>query len=474
MRSDLFTDCLTSARGELQTHFGQECFERWLADITVLPSDEGRVRLGVANRFLQEWIESRYLDGIKEVLEGQAGRELDLDIAIDPVLFRKQREEQKRLFSSGEAVEVSPARRTRLPAWGGQGRAREASARRGAGCELENFVQGESNRLACRAALEAACSPGVFYNPLFIWGGSGVGKTHLLRGIESAAEAGLKIRYVNSERFFNHFAASIQDGSIDKFRRLYRSLDLLLIDDVQDLSTKKKTQVELLHTMDHLVNARRQVVVTSSRGPRDLDELSPSLRGRFLSGLVARIKPADYKMKCKIIRHHWIRLGSRRGGGVREARGELDSKVLELLVHGIHGGVHELLGAVLQLDVHARVLGRPLDVAEARRVLADRIGGSRAGPSMDKIKQVAADYFNLPVMEFSSSSRLRPVAFARQVAIYLVRRFTRMSFSEIGRNFGNRNHTTVRCAVGKIAGLLEANDPMVCTPVYAIIDRLED
>ena len=113
MRSDLFTDCLTSARGELQTHFGQECFERWLADITVLPSDEGHVRLGVANRFLQEWIESRYLDGIKEVLEGQAGRELDLDIAIDPVLFRKQREEQKRLFSSGGAVEVSPARRIR-------------------------------------------------------------------------------------------------------------------------------------------------------------------------------------------------------------------------------------------------------------------------------------------------------------------------------------------------------------------------
>ena len=109
MRSDLFTDCLTSARGELQAHFGQECFERWLADITVLPSDEGHVRLGVANRFLQEWIESRYLDGIKEVLEGQAGRELDLDIAIDPVLFRKQREEQKRLFSSGGAVEVSPA-----------------------------------------------------------------------------------------------------------------------------------------------------------------------------------------------------------------------------------------------------------------------------------------------------------------------------------------------------------------------------
>ena len=474
MRSDLFTDCLTSAREALQAHFGQGCFERWLADITVLSSDEGHVRLGVANRFLQEWIESRYLGGIKEVLEGQAGRELDLDISIDPVLFRKHREEQKRIFSPGGKAEAKPVRRSGASSWSGREHARAPGAELAGGRELENFVQGESNRLACRAALEAARSPGTFYNPLFIWGGAGVGKTHLLRGIESAAKAGLSIRCTNSERFFNHFAASIQDGSIDKFRRLYRSLDLLLIDDIQDLSTKKKTQVELLYTMDHLINARRQVVVTSSKGPRNLDELSPALRGRFLSGLVARIKPADYEMKCKIVRHHWIRLGARKGGSGLVGRGELDSRVIELLVQSICGGVHELLGAVLQLDVHARVLGRPLDCAEARRVLADRIGGTRMGPSVEKIKQEAADYFNLPVLEFSSSNRLRSVAFARQVAIYLARRFTRMSFSEIGRNFGNRNHTTVRCAVGKIAGLLEANDPMVCTSVYAIIDRLED
>ena len=144
-----------------------------------------------------------------------------------------------------------------------------------------------------------------------------------------------------------------------------------------------------------------------------------------------------------------------------------------MLAHGIRGGIHELLGAVLQLDVHARVLGRPLDSAEARRVLADRMGAGAPGPTLDRIKQEVADYFNLPTAEFSSSNRLRPVAFARQVAIYLARKFTRMSFSEIGRNFGNRNHTTVRCAVGKIAGLLEGGDPMACTPVYTIIDRLE-
>lgn len=474
MRSDLLTNCLTSAREGLQAHFGKECFDRWLADITVLSSDEGQVCLGVANRFLQEWIEARYLDGIREVLEGQAGRELDLDISIDPVLFRKHREEQKRIFSTPTPVGGS----------GDGGHGFETVSRRGEknrrlrrasdqgpeeGFELANYVEGEPNRLAYRAALEVSRVPGAFYNPLFIWGGAGVGKTHLLRGIQSAAGHDLKKRCITSERFFNHYVASIQDGSTEKFRRLYRSLDILLIDDIQNLGSKKKTQIELLYTIDHLVQSGRQVVITSSRGPRDLDELSPALRGRFLSGLVTRIRPADYKMKREIVRCHWSRLDLGRG-----TRAGLDNEVLEFLAEGIRGGAHELLGAVLQLDVHARVLGRSLSVAEARRVLADRIGRGRGGPSVEKIIQEAAAYFNLPVSEFSSANRLRPVVFARQVAIYLTRRFTPMSFSEIGRNFGNRNHTTVRCAVAKIAGLLEGSDPMVCTPVHAIIDRLED
>ncbi len=479
MKSGLLQDSWTSAREGLQVRFGAECYQRWLADITVLSDGEAEVRLGVANRFLQEWIESRYLDGIREVLEGQAGRQLSLDISIDPVLFRKQREEQKRIFASpaGTPGTSSQVRGLKPVEW----RGKDTRGRRGKpveaheeGFELENYVEGEPNRLACRAAFEVSRAPGAFYNPLFIWGGSGVGKTHLLKGIQSAAGQELKKRCLSADRFFNHYVASIQDGTTEKFRRLYRSLDLLLIDDVQNLSSKKKTQVELLHTIDHLVQAGRQVVITSTRGPRDLEELSPALRGRFLSGLVTRIRPPDYKMKRKIVRLHWARLGRGRGPLSQGTRGEIDSEVLEFLAEGIRGGAHELLGAVLQLDVHSRVLGRPLSVAETRRVLADRVGRGRGGPTAEKIIQEAADYFNLPVSEFSSANRLRPVVFARQVAIYLTRKFTPLSFSEIGRNFGNRNHTTVRCAVAKIAALLEGSDPMVCNPVNAIIDRLEE
>lgn len=484
MKSGLLQDSWTSAREGLQVRFGAECYQRWLADITVLSDGEAEIRLGVANRFLLEWIESRYLDGIREVLEGQAGRQLSLDISIDPVLFRKQREEQKRIFTSpaeppGASSQVDPGRGLKPVEW--RGKDTRGRRRRGKpldaheeGFELENYVEGEPNRLACRAAFEVSRAPGAFYNPLFIWGGSGVGKTHLLKGIQSAAGQELKKRCISADRFFNHYVASIQDGTTEKFRRLYRSLDLLLIDDVQNLSSKKKTQVELLHTIDHLVQAGRQVVITSTRGPRDLEELSPALRGRFLSGLVTRIRPPDYKMKRRIVRQHWARLERGRGPGIQGARGEIDSEVLEFLAEGIRGGAHELLGAVLQLDVHSRVLGRPLSVAETRRVLADRVGRGRGGPTTEKIIQEAAGYFNLPVSEFSSANRLRPVVFARQVAIYLTRKLTSLSFSEIGRNFGNRNHTTVRCAVGKIAGLLEGSDPMACNPVNAIIDRLEE
>ena len=482
MKSGLLQDSWTSAREGLQVRFGEECYQRWLADITVLSDGEDRVRLGVANRFLQEWIESRYLDGIREVLEGQAGRELTLDISIDPVLFRKHREEQKRIFTSpADAPGASSRADSGAALKSFEWRGKDSRGRRGnsaqvpaEGFELENYVEGEPNRLACRAAHEVSREPGAFYNPLFIWGGSGVGKTHLLRGIESAAGQELKKRCISADRFFNHYVASIQDGTTEKFRRLYRSLDLLLIDDVQNLSSKKKTQVELLHTIDHLVQSGRQVVLTSTRGPRDLEELSPALRGRFLSGLVTRIRPPDYKMKRRIVRQHWSRLERGRGALKHGTRGEIDSEVLEFLAEGIRGGAHELLGAVLQLDVHARVLGRPLSVAETRRVLADRVGRGRSGPDTETIIQETAGYFNLPVAEFSSANRLRPVVFARQVAIYLTRKFTPLSFSEIGRNFGNRNHTTVRCAVVKIAGLLEASDPMVCNPVNAIIDRLEE
>ncbi len=387
MKSGLLQDSWTSAREGLQVRFGAECYQRWLADITILSDGEDEVRLGVANRFLQEWIESRYLDGIREVLEGQAGRELTLDISIDPVLFRKHREEQKRIFAtpgetSGSASRVDSGQGLEPVAWRGKdtrGRRRSSGEAHDEGFELENYVEGEPNRLACRAALEVSQAPGAFYNPLFIWGGSGIGKTHLLRGIQSAAGQELKKRCVSADRFFNHYVASIQDGTTEKFRRLYRSLDLLLIDDVQNLSSKKKTQVELLHTIDHLVQSGRQVVITSTRGPRDLEELSPALRGRFLSGLVTRIRPPDHKMKREIVRQHWSRLDRGRGTLSQGIRGEIDREVLEFLAEGIRGGGHELLGAVLQLDVHARVLGRPLSIAETRRVLAERAGRGRRG-----------------------------------------------------------------------------------------------
>jgi chromosomal replication initiator protein len=332
---------------------------------------------------------------------------------------------------------------------------------------LENFVVGSSNHLAFNAALQVLDSPGVLYNPFFVHGPPGVGKTHLLKGLcrafrhcrrrrnagpratapgddGAAAGAFLRVSYITGEQFFNQFAASVQDGTVRKFRERYRSLDVLLVDDIHLLINKKKTQEEFLHTFNSLADGGRQVVLASDSSPKSLTDLGASLVGRFVSGLVVGIKKPDYETRLGIARLEAQRLQLR-----------LDESILAFVAERVRGSARELIGALKQIAIQDQVHGGDLDLKAVEEALADFIREDEQRLTLPRIQEVVAAHFQLAPEALASPSRLRQVAIARQVAMFLARRHTRCSLCEIGRHFGNRNHTTVRCAIARVEGLIQ-------------------
>jgi chromosomal replication initiator protein len=535
------------------------------------------VLLGVSNAWVQEWIETRYLDVITDVLRELAGVKIDVRLTIDPELFGRHRAEQREVFGeraigSGGRDGIAAAGRSGIPQAGsgipqagsgvsqegsgisqegsgisqegsgvsqaGSGISQEGSgisqagsgiSQEGSGISQEGFagapaaargssvparsssatgasagrgearladlVEGPSNRLAIAAARRIVADPGRLFNPFFVFGPSGVGKSHLVRAIHAELMASSRVReeglvrhgrrgrFVSADRFAQHFAASAQDRTLRKFRDLYRGLDVLVIDDVQILATKRKSQDELLYTIEALVASGRQVVIGCDRSPRSLEDLSPGLVNRFLGGLVTRIDRPDFATRWKIARRHASLLATSREDlipwgadarcGARRWRGAIVEGALELIAQRFKGSVQDLVGAVQVLDVHGRVLGRSPTVEEARQALAEILCEQNRRVDVDRVQQEVVVHFGWTKKELVSPSRRRAVTFARHVAMYLTTRYTRHSMREIGKFFGDRDPSTVRFAQKKIANLLRSPDDPLAGDVFAIIDRLE-
>ena len=535
MTTDLLRDLWTGAEQALRRRLGSDRFERWLGGLVALGVTEGSalgvtegsalgvtegsalrfeegdaergacgvtLSLGVSNAWVQEWIETRYLDDISDVLGTLAGRRVDVRLTIDSELFGLHRARQRSILG-GAANGATGARAEGDGAIcadrGAQPSAKIGgpSDRTGRSPRLDDLVEAPCNQLAIRAARSIAVDPGRLYNPLFIHGSSGVGKSHLVRAIYTeltasarAREGGMvghlrRGRCLSADRFSQHFAASAQDGTLRKFRETYRGLDVLVVDDVQVLATRTKSQDELLHTLEALVDAGRQVVIVSDRPPRGLDDLSAGLVNRFLGGLVTRIDRPDFATRWKIARRHASRIAASReqdvpwgassSCGARRWRGALAEDVLEFVAQRLEGGVHDLVGAVLRLDVHGRVLGRSPTVEEAGQALAELLCERDRRVDVDRIRSQVVAHFGWTEKDLVSRSRQRALTFARQVAMYLCARYTRHSMREIGKRFGDRDPATVRFACKKIADLLPSGSPdhPLSRDVFAIIDQLE-
>jgi len=378
---------------------------------------------------------------VKEAVRGALGERTQVRYTIPGDLFRRFRE------ANGEEGTCAPSKPARPH--------RDASATLGLnrGQTLETFVEGRSNRVAYRAAREVARQPGSFYNPLFVYGDTGQGKTHLLMGIAQAMLAKdpkLKIHYGSGEHFANAFVGSLRSGDIRRFREKFRSLDVLIVDDVHLLVSKRHTQEEFLHTFNALGDGGSQIVLASDAHPNAIQQLAKGLVGRFVSGLVVRIDPVDFETRLKILR-----------AASQRASIPLGEDVLRAVAQAFDTNVRDLMGAFTRLLAVASLERRPIGREQALEVLADLLRNPRRSVGPREILREVAAFYRSPVEEIEGPGKARRVARARQVAMYLLRVSTDRSLAEIGRLLGGRSHGTVAAAIRKVESLTTAGDPIV-------------
>lgn len=315
---------------------------------------------------------------------------------------------------------------------------------------FETFVIGSSNRFANGAAVAVAESPAKAYNPLFIWGGSGLGKTHLLHAAGNYAQQlqpGLRIKYVSSEEFTNDYINSVRDDRQESFKRRYRDLDVLMVDDIQFLEGKEGTQEEFFHTFNALHQADKQIILSSDRPPKELSTLEDRLRTRFEGGLITDVQPPDLETRIAILEKKAATDGN-----------NIDRSVLEMIASQFESSIRELEGALIRVTAYASLINEPITMDNANVALRDIIpDGNDVVITASIIKAVTAEYFDLDVSVLTGTGRTRPVVHARQLAMYLCRELTELSLPKIGDEFGGKDHTTVIHAEKKIRAEMTEN-----------------
>ncbi|MDR1768946.1 MAG: chromosomal replication initiator protein DnaA [Propionibacteriaceae bacterium] len=391
--------------------------------------------LAVANDFSRDQVESRLRSGIEATLSEYLSRPISLAVTIDPNLQAELDEPEPPTTPAAEHVSEPVA-----PDEGGN--------RLNPKYTFDNFVPGESNRFAHAAAVAVAENPGHSYNPLMIYGESGLGKTHLLHAIGHYIRSyfpGLKLRYVSTEEMTNDFINAVSDNRMADFRRKYRDdSDVLLIDDIQFLEAKLQTQEEFFHTFNALHTAQKQIVLTSDRPPRSLEALEPRLRSRFEWGLMTDIQPPSLETRIAILRKKAV-----------SEKLTADSEVLEFIASRIPTNIRELEGALIRVTAYANLNGRAVDLAMAQNVLKDVIPDRpdvQIQPQL--IIEQVADYYTITLDEITGPSRSHILVTARQIAMYLCREMTDLSTPKIGQLFGGRDHTTVMHAVNRVNQML--------------------
>ena len=416
------------------------CFETWFLNPLKVKKIDNRLNMIYMDvnttmdpDFFADIINSRYLnllqDAFKEVL-GEEYRvivkgELPVDNSVD----------------NGDNSEVKPAKKTRKKSR----KTLLAEKFLNPKYTFDNFVVGPSNSFAHAAALAVAESPGIASNPLFIYGGSGLGKTHLIQAIgirilENDPET--NVLYTSSENFLNDYVTAIQEKKMNEFKSKYRKVDVLIIDDVQFLEDKERIQEEFFYTFNALFQNNKQIIITADKDPNKLQGLDERLITRFQWNLMADIQPADYETRVAILQKNAQILGMEIDDDLRE--------VINIIAEKIKDNIRELEGAFTRVKFFSETLGEKPNKAFAKKVLKDILSNSETMITPEKIKKIVCKYYNIKVADIESSKRTNNIAFPRQVAMYLIREMTDSSFPKIGDMFGGRDHTTVKYACGKI------------------------
>jgi len=412
---------------------------------------DGTLLLAVANDLTKDYLETRVRSEVAQALSEALGREGRFAVSVDPQLGQGDPVAVPIRPVDAPAQTRGPSRSTPpdddAPRVSGHRRPAVEPARLNPKYLFETFVTGSSNRFAHAAAVAVAEAPAKAYNPLFIYGDSGLGKTHLLHAIGHYAQSlypAVRVRYVNSEEFTNDFINSISEGKAGAFQRRYREVDVLLVDDIQFLQGKEQTMEEFFHTFNTLYNANKQVVITSDLPPKRLNGFEDRMRSRFESGLITDVQPPDLETRIAILR--------KKAGSERL---EAPDDVLEYIASRISTNIRELEGALIRVTAFANLNRQHVDMPLAEIVLKDLItDDDSAEITATQVIGQTAMYFGLTIEDLCGSSRSRVLVTARQIAMYLCRELTDLSLPKIGQAFGGRDHTTVMHANRKIRELM--------------------
>ncbi|MBJ7609817.1 MAG: chromosomal replication initiator protein DnaA [Candidatus Dormibacteraeota bacterium] len=426
------------AQEELRFQLARPGYETWLANAVLVARDGRTFTIGVPTRLARDWVTERYLAVIREILSGLLSTDCEVVITVDPAALPPP-------------DEPAPLADAPEPIYGivGESATDGSNATRlNPNFTFGTFVVGNSSRFAHAACRAVADAPGKAYNPLFLYGGVGLGKTHLMHAIGHAVREGHrrppKVAYITSEKFMNEMIGSIQENRTSDFRMRYRTVDVLLIDDIQFLAGKDRTQEEFFHTFNALHEIQKQIVVSSDRPPKDIPTLEDRLRSRFEGGLMADIQPPDFETRLAILN---TKLGAHRS--------LVPEDVCSFIAHKIQKNIRELEGALIRVLAHASINGRPVTLENAQTILRDVIPVADSNPvSIELIQETVASYFNIGVEEMKGKRRDKHIVFPRQVAMYIIREETESSLPVIGTAFGGRDHTTALHAIEKITDLV--------------------
>ncbi len=400
--------------------------DRFLTPLRPTRLDDGVATLTAPGNFVEEWVREKFQDRLESMLSEELGEKIRLELKVIP-----------RERPSGEsAVSITSTPATEAAKFKPSDRYR-----------FENFIVGQSNRLAFAGAKAIAQNPGTKYNPLFIYGSSGYGKTHLMHAIAHsilARDTRYPLLYMSGQQFAEEFVDALKTSRIEQFRRTHRSVSLWLIDDIQFIAGREKTQEEIFHTFNYLQQIGKQIVFCSDRPPRDLFVMDERLRSRFESGLVVDIQPPDTDMRCAIL------LSKAEREGII-----LSHEVAMAISSQVPGNIRVLEGALTKIAAEASLDGRPLDMELADQII-ERYYRSAclARPGVEQILDVVSKHFRIPVDEIQGQSRKAPITHARHVAVYIAREITGNSWKHIGSQFGDRDHTSIMHAHAKISNMM--------------------
>ena len=433
-------------RGRLRAEVGEAAFRSWLKPLVLVSARDGAVRMAVPTRFMRDWVQSNYTDRLRELWAEELNSAASLEIVVLPPQRPGPKQADEAAKANGHAKAAEGVEQPRTLAV--RAAPEEVAPRRDISAPLdprftfEGFVVGKPNELAYAAARRVAESKEVPFNPLFLYGGVGLGKTHLMHAIAGQIrkrQPERRLIYMSAEKFMYQFIQALRTKDTMAFKEQFRSVDVLMIDDVQFIAGRDATQEEFFHTFNALVDQNRQVIISADKSPHDLEGMEERMRSRLGYGLVADIHPTTYELRLGILASKAEQLGA-----------QVPQKVLEFLAHKISTNIRELEGALNRISAHDSLIGRDITLESTQELLHDLLRANDRRVTIEEIQKRVAEHFNIKLTEMHSARRARAVARPRQIAMYLAKQLTSRSLPEIGRKFGGRDHTTVMHAVKKV------------------------